>query len=487
MSCGGRVGNPYSGRDIYEDSLREIVANLNYVRTRNGFQVSLHEGDPINEWTVTASPSTQAINGITVDADNVIFVMQCTQTGNYTTQTDHTIKKYDVSGTLLSSTVIAHGAGATQILSVTDFTVDGDGNFHILDAVNGDIRKFSSSGTHLVTYGVGSHVAGPGISYNRANDFIYASGNGTTVYKYSTSGTLQASLNLGFTGLGSPGFALSGNVVWLSTAGAGTIIIADSALAGVVTSWAFATASNGNGSCVPNSRLIVDYANQVYLGTSTNKIVRCNLNGVFQAAFGGSGGGLGLFSVVGHINITTTGQVLIGDAGEDTVTRFRASIIYIDVEWFPLRKYSATNECAVTPANRIVPWGYNADGVLVPTSGTMNVPIPRTVLASGQYQAPLHILVLRDLRQYCDEMAVSQQLINKTTLLPLTRDWSTVNDCYYAAIGSDAERLEAVGGTLEYTWQRKLGKIAALRPNPQDFIELKFMSEWIRDCAQSMF
>jgi hypothetical protein len=271
--------------------------------------------------------------------------------------------------------------------------------------------------------------------------------------------------------------------VWCSTLG--TAYITDSGLAGIVTSWSLATASSGNGSANGATRLVVDFADQVYFGTSQNKIIRCNLNGVYQAHFGGTGSGLGLFSAIGHVKVLASGQVVAEDptVGTGTLTRFRASIVFVDVEWFALRKYSATNECAVTPANRIVPWGFNADGVLVPSSGTMNVPIPRTVLTSGQYQAPLHVLILRDLRQYCDEMAVSRQLVNKATLRPLTRDWSTVDDCYYAAIGSSADRLEAVGGALQYTWQRRLGTVAALRPNPQDFVELKLMSEWIRDCA----
>ena len=490
MSCGGKVGNPYSGRDIYEDALREIVANLNYVRTRNGFQVSSHEGEAINEWTAASSPGTQRIEGLTIDTENNVYSMQNTQTGDYTTQTAHLLHKYDVLGNLLDSTTIDHGAGAAQIQSCTDMAIDGDGNIHVYDAVNGDIRVFDvASGSWVRTYAVGLLVAGACINYNPANGFIYLSTFAGILYKYTTTGTQVATTTIaGSNGILAVSFALSGNTVWLATSTA-TVFIYDADLTGLVTSWSTMTASNGNGTLVANSRLTVDYANQVYFGTSLNRIVRCNLNGVYQASFGGTGSGLGLFTTLGHIEITTTGQVVAEDpaSGVDTLTRFRASIIYIDVEWFPLRKYSATNECAVTPANRIVPWGFNADGVLVPTSGTMNVPIPRTVLTSGQYQAPLHVLALRDLRQYCDEMAVSQQLTNKATLLPLTRDWSTENDCYYAAIGGSAERLEAVGGTMQYTWQRKLGKIAALRPNPQDFIELKFMSEWIRDSVESMF
>ena len=483
------IPNPYSGRDIFEESLREIVANLNYVRTRNGFQVSSHEGEAINEWTGVSDPVTQVMEGVSIDADNNIYVMQNTQSGDHTTQTAHVLRKFDVEGNSLASVTIAHGAGASQIQSCTDMTIDGDGNVHIYDAVNQQIRVFSATtGAWVRTYGSLGASAGACINYNRATGYIFVARNATDVYKYSVDGTLQATLALASAVfIRGVSFALSGNCVWLSTDAGGTIHITDGNLAGLVTSWSFATASNGNGSCTSASRITVDFANQVYLSTSTAKIVRCNLNGVFQAAFGGVGSGLGLFTTIGHIEITTTGQVIVGDVVEDTLARFRASIIYIDVEWFPLRKYSATNECAVTPANRIVPWGYNADGVLVPTSATMNVPIPRTVLTSGQYQAPLHILVIRDLRQYCDEMAVSKQLINKATLLPLTRDWSTVNDLYYAAIGNSADRKEAVGGSLSYTWQRKLGKIAALRPNPQDFIELKYASEWIRDCAESMY
>ena len=492
MACGVSVGNPYSRRDIYEESLREIAANFNYVASIGGFQESGFAGDPINEWTAVTTPASQAVVGLWLDRNNVVYAGQGTQTGDYTTQTAFSVRLFTVGGTALSTVSIPYGSGAGQTRGVTDFTVDGDGAFHLYNAVDGRIDKFTAAGVYATSYtpSVSDFIGGSCIAYNYTNDRVYAATNFGRLYAFDTDGVelfaRNAGADLGGIIVRSVGFAVSGNTVWLDYF-SGLIFIYDADLSGLVFSFDANTTSSGNGSLASNSRLSVDFANQVYFTTNQQKVVRCNLNGVFQDVFGGSGAGaLGTFTLAGHVWVSTTGQVFVSDVTEDTITRFFQAIVFIDVEVCPLRKYAATNECSVGEFSRIVPHGFNADGTLVATPGAMNVPIPPTILGSGRYQAPLHVLVLRDLRQCCDELGRAQKLVHPGTLRQISRDWATEDDLYYSAVGHDSELLEAVEGDKQYQWQRTLGRIAALRPNPADFVELLLVTRYLRQAAQAM-
>jgi len=476
---------------LYEQALREIAVNLNYVSAIGGFRVSNKAGTAINEWSALSTPTGHGMFGVFV-SDNVVYVGDGTASGGFSTQTAFAVRRFTLDGTLLGVTTIPFGPGAGKLQGGTELCVDSSGVIHIMDGVNGDIRAFDVDGNHVVTYGSG-YATSACLSYNPANDRVYA-GTGTGVMSvYTPAGVLIASrssytLDNGGAamGLASVSFAVSGNTVWMGSV-TKNIWIYDAGLsAAYISTFTGLSASGGNGDIVGNSRMVVDFANQVYFGTSQDKIVRCDLNGTFQSAFAGNGSGLGLFSLVGHVHVLTNGQILVGDVVDKTVTRFHQSIVFLDVHFCPLRKYSATNECSVGPISRIVPWGFNADGVLAPTPGVMNVPIPRTILGSGRYQAPLHVLVLRDLRQCCDEIADSEQMVHPGTLRTIKRDWATVDDLYYSAIGHDSELREAVQGSKQYSWQRTLGRIAALRPNPADFIELKLMTEYLRKSAQAM-
>ena len=150
----------------------------------------------------------------------------------------------------------------------------------------------------------------------------------------------------------------------------------------------------------------------------------------------------------------------------------------------PMRKY-ASQHCA-EPPSRIVPWETDADGVPIPQDGALSVPFPKNQITAPAYQAPTSVLIVRDLRSYIDQLAVSGVLTNKETGAALTRDWSTVNDLYYAAIGHSAALKEQVGGTKSYSWQRSLGYLASHAMNPKDLVELKLCADYLRDCALNM-
>jgi len=124
-----------------------------------------------------SGPSNMAI-----DASGNVYV---------TNYTNNTISKYNSSGTYLST----FGSGAVMSAPV-GIVFDSSGNAYVLNtssAGNGTVYKYNSSGVYQSTIISGLNQA-LGIDIDASNNIYIADAGANTVKKYSTSGTLILSL-----------------------------------------------------------------------------------------------------------------------------------------------------------------------------------------------------------------------------------------------------------------------------------------------------
>ncbi len=111
-----------------------------------GFQnIYVHNsaGVRINSWDIRSSTSFETINGLAFDSQNNLYVL-C--------GISRAVKKYTSSGTLLA-TWGTQGSGNGQFNTPVDLIIDSLDNVYVLDNANSNIQKFSSSGNYITQWG----------------------------------------------------------------------------------------------------------------------------------------------------------------------------------------------------------------------------------------------------------------------------------------------------------------------------------------------
>src|SRR5690606_4339238 len=169
-------------------------------------------------------------------------------------------------------------------------------------------------------------------------------------------------------------------------------------------SWDYDTPIVSNGGTATNSsvRMSIDPVNQVYIGDGGTKVHRLNLNGVWQSSFSSGDDFVGHLETDDLLRIYTHSVFNINGSDVTEVRVYSGLLIRTGLfDFCPLRKY-AGNRCVNVPTSRIIPWAMSVDGKPVFQGGSLNVPIHSGQL--GDYYAPLHVLMIRDLRQCMDEM-----------------------------------------------------------------------------------
>ena len=111
-----------------------------------GFQnIYVHNsaGVRINSWDIRSTTSFETINGLAFDSQNNLYVL-C--------GISRSVKKYTSSGTLLA-TWGTQGSGNGQFNTPVDLIIDSLDNVYVLDNANSNIQKFSSSGNYITQWG----------------------------------------------------------------------------------------------------------------------------------------------------------------------------------------------------------------------------------------------------------------------------------------------------------------------------------------------
>jgi len=118
-----------------------------------------------------------------------------------------------------------------------------------------------------------------------------------------------------------------------------------------------------------------------------------------------------------------------------------------------------------------------------PDINALTMPISKSDLQLGEENTPLHINILRDLRNACERLASLGNLSDVATGSTLVWDNSSSTDLYKAGVYPKIQ--DFIGYTSkQYQWQRTLGEVAQDNGIREiDIVEVKLAAEYLARCA----
>ena len=189
-------------------------AELLYVTTGLGnsivtYDISLGSAGAVQASGATFVSLSGNANGITIDSANNVYVLEVANPLSNTT-----LRKYNQSGTLLTS--FAATDGATNLYADEGLAVRPNGNILGVDQ-GGAVLEFDSTGTHVRTFGVTQLSTSVGIALDGSGNSYVANSGGTTISKFAADGTFTS--NLVTTNLSGPeGVAIRGGSLYVTNA-----------------------------------------------------------------------------------------------------------------------------------------------------------------------------------------------------------------------------------------------------------------------------
>jgi sugar lactone lactonase YvrE len=208
-------------------------------------------------------------SGIAVDSVGNIYVSDNSEDTNR-------VAKYNSSGVFQTNV----GSG---LLAPGGVAVDTANNVYIADSQNHRIRKYDSTGAHLLDWGSngsgnGQFQSPQGIAVDSANNVYVADTGNNRIQKFNSSGT------------------------YLSQ---------------------FGTSGSGNGQFTSPDGVTADSSGNVYVAdTGNHRIEKFDSAGTFVEALGSNGNGDAQFSGPQDIAADAFGNVFVADSGNDRIQKF---------------------------------------------------------------------------------------------------------------------------------------------------------------------
>ena len=246
------------------------------------------------------------------------------------------------------------GSEKGQLSKPLGDAVDSTGNIWIANAGNNNLQKFSASGTWLAQYGkLGSNEyevtfsdpAGIAINKNTSNVYVGDKGNNRIV-EVNSNGNLLRMFGKAGEGAGTlkepGGVAIDGSsAVWVADSGNNRIDkFSETGTFVEALGWGVRNGETNFQTCTSTCRKGIagsglgQFNAPVYIGiakehiyvsdANNNRIDLLSETGTPETSFGSSGSGSGQFKRPGGIAFDASGDVFVGDPGNDRVDEFTA-------------------------------------------------------------------------------------------------------------------------------------------------------------------
>lgn len=275
----------------------------------------------VSTWGTSGTADGQFLTptGITVDAAGNVYVAE----GN-----GNRVQKFNNSGTF----ILKFGTGGAAnggLVSPSGVAVDSLGNIYVSDSSEDTNRvsKYNASGAFLNTVGSGLLAPG-GVAVDSADNIYILDSNNHRVRKYDSTGAHL--LDWGNNGAGDgqfqgpQGIALdASNNVYVADTGNNRIQKFNSS-GGFIAKWG--TAGTSDGQFTSPTGVTADPSGNVYVtDQGNNRIERFNSAGTFVEAFGSAGSGDGQFSGPQDVAADAFGNVFVADTGQDRVQKLNST------------------------------------------------------------------------------------------------------------------------------------------------------------------
>ncbi len=259
-------------------------------------------------------------SGLTTDIDGNIYVAD---TGN------NKIKKFSSAGTPLL-TFGSSGSGNGQLFGPYSVAVDSSGNIFVADRSNNRIQKFDSSGGFVAKWGssgsgTGQFASPEYVAVDAAGNVYVSDTSNHRIQKFDNNGNFISTF--GSFGNGNTQFFTP---VSIATDSNGNIFVADrshnlihkySSSRVYIKSWALTVHPPG-GFNSPQY-VAVDSAGNVYVSDIGSDIIhKFNNDGNLISTFGSLGNGNGQFNDPGGITFDSAGNIYVADTGNQRIQKF---------------------------------------------------------------------------------------------------------------------------------------------------------------------
>jgi len=277
----------------------------------------------VSKWGTSGTGNGQFFTptGIAVDAGGNVYVVDGGQRG----------QKFDNNGVFQFS-FGSPGSLPGQFILPNGIAVDSAGNIYVSENNDPTIRvsKFNSSGVFVTLFG-GPYVGPSGVAVDSADNVYVLDGNGQRVRKYNSSGTHL--LDWGSSGAGNGQFSFpqgiavdSSNNVYVADTGNNRIQKFDAA-GTYITQWGTSGSSDGQFTSPDGVSAALGY---VYVADAgNNRIQRFSDTGTFIESFGSSGSGDGQFSGPQDLAADSAGNVFVADSGNDRIQKFSTAAVTV--------------------------------------------------------------------------------------------------------------------------------------------------------------
>jgi tripartite motif-containing protein 71 len=269
---------------------------------------------------------------VAVDASENVYVVD---TGNCR------IQKFSSAGVFIEKWG-SYGSGDGQFSYPRAVAVDASGNVYVVDTGNDRIQKFSSSGVFITKWG--SEGSGDGqFKYPEsiavdASGYIYvADCEKNNIQKFSSSGSFVTKWGSGGSGDGQfdcprgMAFDASGNIYVVDAV---HYRIQKFSSEGVfITKWG--SIGTGDGQFVNPNDVAVDASGYVYVADFTltgypdGRIQKFSSSGNLVAKWDSQGSGDGQFSYPYGIDVDTSGNIYVADAGNNCIQKLSSEGTFI--------------------------------------------------------------------------------------------------------------------------------------------------------------
>lgn len=240
-----------------------------------GFQnIYVHNsaGARINSFDIRSTTSYESIRGLAFDSQNNLYVL-C--------GIARSVKKYTSSGTLLA-TWGTQGSGNGQFNTPIDLIIDSLDNVYVLDGGNSNIQKFSSSGNYITQWG--TFGTGNGQFWYPQNFYMDRSGNicvnnNSRIQKFTLQGNYISSFPImgGNSTHGNCAIDMQGNIYF--TDQYYRRVVKFSSTGTYITEWG--NGGNSNGKFFMPKHMARDLAGNIYVHDDQWKIQKFSKDGTF--------------------------------------------------------------------------------------------------------------------------------------------------------------------------------------------------------------
>ena len=243
----------------------------------------------------------------------------------YVTEGGQRVQKFDNNG-VFQLKFGSGGSSPGQFISPNGIAVDSAGNIYVSD--NNDpthsISKFNSLGT-FVTYVGGGFVGPGGVAVDSADNLYVLDANGQRVRKYDSTGAHVLDFGTGVAGSADGQFNFPQGI---AVDASNNVYVADTGNSRIqkftsggtfITKWG--TAGSGDGEFMsPNG--VSSRLGNVYVADSGNsRIQRFSDTGTFVESFGANGTGDGQFSGPQDVAADSLGNIFVADSGNDRIQK----------------------------------------------------------------------------------------------------------------------------------------------------------------------